>query len=168
MAQARVSSLEALETFRAQLVVFHEKARLSVDEMSDEVRRTRAWIEGEQRPLWEREIRRRQQLLDLAEQELMTARLSSLRENIQRQQEAVRRGRQAVAEAEEKLRAVKKWTRDFEHVTSPLLRQFQGVRQILDTDFPRGLAFLAQVQNTLAAYAELSAPEPLPPAPSAP
>src|SRR4051794_35271686 len=95
--QARVSSIEALESLRATLIVFHERARRCVDEVSDEIRRTRMWVQQDQRHHWERELRKRNRALDAAEQELLTAKLSNLRDNIKAQVDAVRKAKAAVA-----------------------------------------------------------------------
>src|SRR3954469_21913303 len=111
--QARVSSIDALEAFRATLIVFLERAHHCIDEVSDEIRRTRMWVQQDQRQHWERELRKRNRALDAAEQELLSAKLSGLRENLKLQLDAVRKCKAAVAEGEEKLRNVKRWTRDF-------------------------------------------------------
>lgn len=152
--QARVSSIDALESFRASLIVFLGRAHKSVDEVGDEVRRTRVWIQEEQRLHWERELRKRQRALDAAEQELLSAKLSGLRENLKLQQDAVRKAKAAVQEAEEKIRSTKIWTRDFSHVVDPLARRLESLRQYLDADLPRAIAFLTQAQKTLTEYAE--------------
>lgn len=155
MEQARVTSLEALEAFRAQLIVFLDESHRSIDEVNDAVRRTRQWVQLEQRGVWEREIRKRQQKLDAAEQELLSARLSGLRDNTRPQEEAVRRARMQLREAEEKHRKVRQWSRDFDHFFEPLVRKIEGLRHYLDADLPKGLAFLLQAQRTLEAYAEI-------------
>lgn len=156
--QARVTSLEALERFRANLIVFLDEAHRSVDEVQDEVRRTRMWVQMEQRQFWEREIRKRQQKLDLAEQELLSAKLSGLRENVSAQEEAVRKAKAKVREGEEKHRNVRKWTRDYDHFMEPLTRKIEGLRHYLDADLPKALAFLVQAHRTLSAYADVGAP----------
>jgi DNA repair ATPase RecN len=156
--QARVSSTEALETFRAQLIVFLSRAHQSADEVGDEIRRLRSWVQQDQRHLWERELRTRQRLLGSAEQELLTAKLSNLRDNIQAQQNAVRKAKAAVEEAETKIRNIKRWTRDFAHAVDPLARRLESMRQYLDLDMPKALSFLVQAQQTLDAYAQGGAP----------
>lgn len=163
--QARVASLDALGTFRSRLIVFINKAQNSVEEVADEVRRTRAWLESEQRVRWEMEIRRRRAHLSQAEAELMSARLSSLRENIAAQQMAVRKARAALAEAEEKLRLVKLWIRNFDSQFEPLTRKLDSFRHYSGVVLPKGVQFLHQVQNTLAAYSEI-APGPVAQEPS--
>jgi hypothetical protein len=161
--QARVSSIEALEALRATLIVFLERAYRSLDEVFDEIRRTRSWVQQDQRHHWELELRKRNRALDAAEQELLTARLSNLRDNIKHQQDMVRKAKAAVAEGEEKLRNTKLWTRDFPHEVDPLARRLEGLRHYLDHDLPKAIAYLLQAQQTLAGYAEISATPPAPP-----
>ena len=163
--QAKVTSLEALERFRSSLIVFIHRAQNSLDEVLDEVRRTRLWLLNDQRFHWEREIRKRQKLVETAKAELMSARLSGLREVTSPQENAVRKAKEALAEAEEKLRNVKRWSRDYEHSVEPLTRKIESLRSFLAQDMPKGLAFLVQAQRTLEDYADLrpvqDAPKPV-------
>ena len=158
--QAKVTSLDALERFRADLIVFMTTAHRCVDEAGDEVRRTRQWLQGEQRMHWEGEARRRKRVLDQAEADLYSARLSGLKDRTIVQEEAVRKAKRAMAEAEDKLRALKKWNRDFDHHADPLVKRLEGMRYFLDHDMPKALTFLVQAQKTLEAYAEAPAPPP--------
>ena len=125
--QAKVTSLDALESFRANLIVFLTTAHRCADEVGDEVRRTRYWLQNEQRMHWEGELKRRRRALEQAEQELFSAKLSNLRENIAAQQNAVIKTKRAVEEAEEKLRAVKHWNHNFESRSDPLVKQMEGL-----------------------------------------
>ena len=47
--RAQVTSIEALDTFRASLLVYLTKARPVLDEVSADVQRTRNWLEVERR-----------------------------------------------------------------------------------------------------------------------
>ena len=155
--QAKITSLDALEMFRANLIVFMTTAHRCVDEAGDEVRRTRQWLQGEQRMHWEGEARRRKRVLDQAEADLYSARLSGLKDRTIVQEEAVRKARRAMTEAEDKLRALKKWNRDFDNATDFLVKRLEGMRYYLDHDLPKALAYLVQAQRTLEGYAEPSA-----------
>ncbi|MEZ5302444.1 MAG: hypothetical protein R3F11_17685 [Verrucomicrobiales bacterium] len=76
--QAKITSLDALEHFRsARSSVCHQVAPV-LDEVS-KVRRTRMWLESEQRLHWERggELKRTKKL-EQARRELYSAQLSSL------------------------------------------------------------------------------------------
>ena len=44
---AKVSSIEALEAFRADLIRYVEKARVALEDAESEVRRTRSWLEAD-------------------------------------------------------------------------------------------------------------------------
>jgi chromosome segregation ATPase len=155
--QAKVTSVEALDVFRASLMIFQAKARRSVDDATDELRRTRMWLQHEQRTRWENELKKRCRTLEQAEQELISAKLSSLRDNITFQQNAVRKAKAAVAEAEEKLRHIKKWNQNFDAIADPMAKRLEGLRQFLDYNLPKGITYLVQAARTLDAYAETHA-----------
>lgn len=157
--QAKVTRLDALESFRASLIVFLAKARRSVDEVCDEVKRTRHWLQHEQRLHWETQVKKRQKVLDQAQQELMSARFSEFVDTPSMQQLAVRKARRALEEAQEKLRLVKVWNRDFDNLADPLVRKLESLRFYLDHELPEGVSFLSQAQRTLESYAETPLPE---------
>jgi hypothetical protein len=152
-AQAHVTSIDALGTFRANLVVFRATTSQALDEVFDEVRRTRQWILNDRRFHWEGEVRRRQKKLDQALQKLMGARLSDLRASTAAQQNAVTKTRAALREAEEKLRRVKYWARNYDLTAEPLAKRLGGLRSFLEQDLPRGIAELAARQRALDEYA---------------
>ena len=156
--QAKITSLDALERFRADLIVFMTTAHRCVDEAGDEVRRTRQWLQGEQRTHWEGAARQRKRVLDQAEADLYSARISGLKDRTIVQEEAVRKAKRAMAEAEDKLRVLKKWNRDFDNNADPLVKRLEGMRYFLDHDMPKALTFLVQAQKTLEAYAEAPSP----------
>ncbi|MEQ1854439.1 MAG: hypothetical protein ABMA01_22950 [Chthoniobacteraceae bacterium] len=156
--QARVTSIDALGTFRAALIVFLTKAQQATDNAGDQLRRTRAWLQNDRRVHWEAEIRRRQRTLDQAEQELYSARLSHLTETVTVRQAAVRKARRAVEEAEAKLKNVKRWNQNFDNTADPLIKKLSGLREYLDHEMPDALAFLANAQMALEAYAQDTRP----------
>ncbi|HWI58369.1 MAG TPA: hypothetical protein VNZ22_14175 [Bacillota bacterium] len=156
--RAHVTSLEAIEAFRSNLIVYVNQARPTLEELSAEVLRTRQWLENEQRLHWEHQLKRSRRSLEEAQQALFSARLGNLRQENSGDQLAVRRAKQAVDEAELKLRSLKKWAREFEGRIQPLLKQTERLHTTLSNDMVQAAAYLAQVVNTLAAYAELAPP----------
>jgi DNA repair exonuclease SbcCD ATPase subunit len=153
--QAKVTSIDALENFRANLMIFMTKAHQTLDVVGDEIRRTRSWIQHDRRIYWEAEVRKRARVLAQAEQELLSARMIKLLENLAARQAAVRKAKQALQEAEMKLRNVKRWSRDFEGAMEPLAKSLQTLREYLTLELPRGVSFLLQAQKTLEAYGEI-------------
>ena len=65
--RAHVTSVDALEAFRSNLIVYLSKARPTLEEVSAEVQRMRSWLEDEQRTYWENELRRRSRALEEAQ-----------------------------------------------------------------------------------------------------
>ena len=153
---AKVTSIDALEVFRASLIVFLNKAHSALDQAGDEVRRTRSWIVQEQRTHWENEARRHARALAQAEQELLSARMTKALDNLSAQQLAVHKTRRALEEAQEKVRKVKLWTRDFDGAVEPMAKGLNSLRGYLDHDLPRGIAYLAEVQKIMESYTEAS------------
>jgi hypothetical protein len=156
--QARITSSDALEAFRANLVVFVTKAREAVDTVRDRVRRTRNWLQHDQRIHWEGEIRKRQRHLDQVTQELYSARLTKMTGAIAIREAVVRKAKAAVEEGHQKLRNVKKWNQNFDSVADPLMKKLDGFRDYLDHEMPDAIAFLHRVRDILDAYTERNAP----------
>ncbi len=166
--QAKITSLDVLEAFRSSLIVFISKAHSCVSEVGNDVRKTQVWVQTEQRIHWEREVRARRKRMDGAQQEYFGARITKQEETIMRHQRAVRAAREAVQEAETKLKNVKAWAANYESVVGPVAKRMDGLRHTLDFDLPKALTFLSQAQKTLESYAERGAPIVDSPPPAAP
>jgi chromosome segregation ATPase len=156
--KAHVTSVEALDAFRASLILYVSKARPTLEEASADVLRTRLWLQNDQRLHWENQVRRRAKALEQAQQELASARLSNLRDEKSAEQNAVRKARQALDEAEAKLKLLKQWNREFDNRVEPLVKQLEKLHTVLANDMVQAAAYLAQAVNTLSAYAEMSSP----------
>jgi chromosome segregation ATPase len=153
--QARVTSTEALELFRANLIVFLTKARRALADTTDEVRATRGWLQHDRRTHWESEIRRKTKALEQAQAELMSVNLGQQNEAARMARHAaVARARRALTETEEKLRAVKKWIQNYDSRVEPLAKSLESLSQFLETDMPKAVSYLIQVQETLDAYVQ--------------
>ena len=156
--QAKITSVEAIELFRAALILFTSQARPALEEVSSEVVRTRLWLENDQRRYWENELRVRSRKLEQAQQELFNARLSQFQESTSLQHMAVHRAQHAVREAEEKLAAAEKWDRELENRAAPLLKEVEQLHGFLTAEMPKAVAYLAQVVRALDAYADAGGP----------
>jgi uncharacterized protein (DUF2147 family) len=154
--RAKVTSLEAIEAFRSRLIIYREKAGRVLDEVTEEVMRTRVWLQSERVTFWEGQIRRKQKELEMRQQELFSAELSGMRDASFVQQQAVQKARRAVQESEDKLRLVKTWNRQYDQRVEPLGKQVEKLRHNLTHDLAQGVAYLDQVIKTLAEYNEIS------------
>lgn len=151
--RSHVTSFEAIEAFRASLIVFLGKARPTVEEVGNELIRMRVWLESEQRNYWTKEIRLLARQLEQAQQELFAARLSEQQAGLAMQEMVVQRLRGKIREAEEKQEVTRKWSRALEDRTDPLAKEVEGLHSFLMVDMVRAVAHLEQVVKTLEAYA---------------
>lgn len=150
--QANISSIEAIDRFRASLVVYHDKAAPALHEVGEEVNRLRLWLQGEGRMHWQNELRRRRVRLEAAEQQYFGARLSVMKDNISAENAAVNRARREVREAEEKLKIVAKWTQQLETAVAPLMKPLGKLESVLERRLPLAVAHLSRLMETLSDY----------------
>jgi len=153
---AHVTSVDAIESFRIGMISYLSKARPALDDAIDDVSRTRDWLQHEQLRRWEGELKRRRRALEEAEQAVFSARIASLREVSSAENAAVVRARRSLAEAEDKLRLVKKWIRDFDNRVDPLAKQLEQVQTMFGNIIPRAIAHLGSLVKALDAYANVS------------
>jgi hypothetical protein len=156
--RAQVTSVEAIESFRAELILFLSKVRPALEEVSDEVMRLQSWLQNDQRRYWDGELRKRGLKLEEAKRELFNTALAHLQQATALQHMAVQRAQRAVDEAQEKLNAVKKWDRALEDRTVPLVKQVEEFHGFLTIDMGRAVAQLVQIVKALEAYAKVGGP----------
>ncbi len=154
---AHVSSIEAIESFRASLIVYLSKMRPLLEDACDEVARTREWLRTDRRIFWENQVRRRTKDLEQAQQALFSAELTHLRAPSSTELIAVQKARRAAGEADEKLRRVKRWAMDFDNRLDPLVKQIEALQTMLIHDGPKAVMYLGQIATTLEAYADRGA-----------
>lgn len=159
--QAHVRSVDAIEAFRSALIVFLTKAKPTLEEVVSEVTRTRQWVEHDQRNYWQKEMKVRHRELEQAQGELFSARLSRIDTPSAAQQLAVQKANRAIRHAEEKQRVLKKWDRELETRTEPMLKLIEQLHGFLTADMGKAVAYLNNIIQTLQAYAE-SGPSPVP------
>ena len=156
--QAQITSVEAIESFRASLILFLSKVRPVLEEVSDEVMRLQAWLQNDQRRFWQSEMRKRGLKLEEAKQELFNAALSHLQEATALQHMAVQRAQRAVRDAEDKLDTVKKWEKSLEDRTAPMVKQVEEFHGFLIIEMGKAITQLVQIVKTLDAYAKAAKP----------
>ena len=125
---------------------------------NDEVKRTRTWVESDRHVHWKNEVKRRSRLLEMKQQELFSARIGNLSEPTQGHQQAVRRARKELEEANEKLDRIRRWTREFDNRVEPMARHVDKLRHTLTVDMGKAVLSLRQSIETLHQYAEVPLP----------
>lgn len=156
--KAHITNIEALGRFRSHLVLFVERANMVLDEVSEEVKRTRIWLQSEQRLKLGAQLKRKTQELEQFEQELFTARLSPLKTTKTGQQMQINKKRREIKELEDTLRSVTGWLRNFDSTVEVEARKVEKLRQILDHDMGKALKSLAEAFRLLQEYQSSTPP----------
>ena len=87
------------------------------------------------------------------QQQLLSAKISNLRNETAAQAVAVERAKRAVREAEDKRSAVRRWSRDYENRVQPLAKQIDQLLTFLSADLGKATAYLASILGILESYA---------------
>ena len=152
---AKVTSVEAIESFRTSLILYLSKARPTVEEISSEVMRTRVWLESDQRLYWQGQLRKRMKVLEEAQGALFSAEISNLREATVAERMSVNKAKRAVEEAENKLQLIRRWNREYSSQVEPLAKQMERLHTVLANELPQAIAHLGGLIKTLHAYADV-------------
>lgn len=159
--QAKVSSIDALEAFRADLIRFVENARAALEDAEGEVRRTKIWLDGDRTAHWTRQMKLRIKQLDQAEADSHNAHITRPDESHVSLKLAMVRAKRRVVEAEEKLRVLKHWRLHFDNRATPLVRRLSPAFFMVCKHLPEGIHALDETIKALQAYAEkCPAPKP--------
>ena len=152
MSGAHVTNLESLVRFRSSLVLFLERANLILDEVGEEVKRTRIWLQTEQRLKLTLEMKRIHRELEMLEAELFSARLSDLAQKKTGVQMLVNQKRRETRELEETQRKVAGWLRGYDSIVETEAKKVEKLRHHLDTDMVRAVTYLKEAILQLNAY----------------
>src|SRR3974390_239092 len=97
----------------------------------------------------------RSKKLERAKAELFSVSMSKLQEVSSVQQLLMHRAEQACDEAQGKLAMLKKWDRELENRSEPLVKQVDQFQSFVTSEMPKAIAYLNQVIRTLEAYADV-------------
>jgi hypothetical protein len=156
MAEAHITSIDALEAFRTGLVVYVSKARPTIEEVSSDILRMRLWLQNDQRMLLEGLVKRRMRELEQAQSALFSKRVAVIKQENSAEQMAVQRAKRALDDAEAKLRKLKNWNREFDSRVEPLVKQLEKLHSVLTVDMLQAQHSLSQRVSTLQAYTDVS------------
>jgi hypothetical protein len=154
--RANITSIEAIESFRAHLIIYLSKAKPALEEVSAEIVRTRVWLQNNQRLHWEEVFKKRARQLEEAKAALFSSKMSTLHKVTAAEQLAVTKAKRALDEAESKLRTIRRWEREYENQVEPMSRKLEKMQVVLTDDLEKAVAFLAQTVQTLDAYARIA------------
>ena len=151
---AHVTSLDAIESFRASLLVYAQKAKVVLDDAADEITRTREWLRADRLPYWEAQVRHRKRKLEDAKAALFRSRTVAIRSLTPGDQAAVHTAKRVLQEAEDKLVKVKQWLNKYDPAVAIPAREIEHLRGLVVGKLPGGAAFLGRAVQKLQTYAE--------------
>jgi hypothetical protein len=158
--QAQITSVEAIAAFRADLVVYLAQMKPVLDEVTSEVLHTRSWLQDDRRRFWQQELRMRSRRLEDARQELFNASISQMGDAKSFQQMAVQRAQHELRVVEDKLVVIKKWERELDNRSAPLVKQMEQLHGFLGVEMAKAVAYLDQALKALDAYKSVAPPRP--------
>ncbi|MBM4068841.1 MAG: hypothetical protein FJ271_07830 [Planctomycetes bacterium] len=155
---AEVASLQALIDWKASLCTFTAEAKEALSSLAMEVQHTLAWLE-EQLKYWTSMVRK-------CEEEVFQAKLELSRRKMMRigdrppdtteQERALRRARERLEHAEEKVEYCRHWLRQLPEDISDYEGPARQLGAILEADMPKADALLGSKIASLEAYLQVA------------
>ena len=152
---ANISSPDVIRKFRSQFVAFDSEARRALESSRSDTSGVQEWLRREQLAYWQRTLRKREELVEQARRDYLNAshqdgfagKQSSVDEK-----KALERALRLKAEAEQKLRAVKRWLMHIEREVANVSGACLCLAAMLDTTTPQALARLDGMLDRLDEY----------------
>jgi hypothetical protein len=151
---ARITSIDALKEFRVALIKFKAEATAALIETESDIQRTLLWLRHDQTAHWQREVRKRQELLARAKSDLYRKQVAQdpeVRASVD-QKKAVERAKRDLAHAEEKAQSVRRWIGVLDKELVLYRGECQGLSGMLDGEIPVVLKRLDGMIDSLQAY----------------
>lgn len=159
---AKVQNIEVLKEFRLALLAFAEKATNAVGEADAEVQRVTSWVENEQSTFWASEGRKRQAAVNKAKEDLRFKQLfkspSGGKASTVDEEKALASAMRKLAEAEQKMAAVKKWSRQLNKEGHMYRGSVQRLATTVSVDVPNAAAKINRMLIALDAYIAVALP----------
>ena len=159
--QAKITSVEALDSFRAAVVQFRSLTMRGLSGVQQDVRRLQYWVDKEQPMAWRQRVRKSQAEMDNARSDMERAKISRPNDTAQmffEQRRAMERARAKQREAEERLELLKKWSRRLDHQATLLRSGLQPLTNMLEADLDLLVARMNVLAKHIDAYLKLPAP----------
>jgi hypothetical protein len=159
--QAEVRSIEALKQFRSALALFAEDALAALGGVDMEVRRTVHWVQHDRLAYWQEQIKRRRELVAMAQAEVFKRQLAKTPEYspaFSEQKEILRKAEASLRDAEYRLTLVKKWEPALQQAVFEYHGSVRRIKTLAGGDVPRAIALLERIIDALEAYLRESPP----------
>ena len=161
--RADVRSIDVIDRFRANLVGFVDAGKAALLEAESDLDRTILWLDRDRVPHWNRQIRKRQELLVRAKSELYRKQMQSSakggRAGDSDERKNLQRAERRLEEARARLQATRSWMRRLERERTLYKAAVSPLASALDHELPGAVALLRKMSENLEAYTDLGAPD---------
>jgi hypothetical protein len=152
---AAVHSIEGLKDFRVALALFAEDALSALGAVDMEVKRTVHWVHYDRRAYWQEQIKRRRELVSMAQAEVFRRKLSKTADNspaMSEQKELLRKAEASLHDAERRIELVRKWEPALQQAVLEYKASRARIKNLASGDVPRAIALLERLIVALEAY----------------
>jgi hypothetical protein len=160
---ARVQSIDALKTLKISMWKFAEAANVALGDAESEMQRVLIWLETEQATYWVSELRKRQRYVEQCKEAVRMKRLfkdaTGSSQSAVDEEKALTLALKRLEEGQQKIVAVKQWTRRLQKEILLYKGQVQRFASTLASDVPVAVAALEQMVGTLEEYVGLAPTE---------
>jgi hypothetical protein len=163
MPSANVTSIAAVREFRAALVQFADEAASALGSMSAQIHRALDWVEHEQPPYWQQQIKLAFDEVAETRMRLDTCLLRTVagqRPSCIEEKQDHRKAKQRLEYCQQMVPRVKAWAVKFRHEADEYRGRMGNLTHMVDVELPRMIALIDSTVVALEKYAEVAA-EPL-------
>lgn len=153
--RAHVESVTSISKLRGKVIETSEAINLEVEACLGQVKRVLSWVQGPQLDHWKQQVRKREQKIATALSDLERAKIARPDADPRTfvdQQRAIRRARQAVDEAKEKIKRLKYWGRELEREAMKFRGELQPMSSYGALQLPQAARWLEQLIRHLEGY----------------
>jgi hypothetical protein len=162
MDQADVRSIDALREFRGAMLQFGGDANDAVVMLTLESRKAVQWLLEDRARYWPDQLRKAQQSVASARNELERCQLhygSEQAPSCFEQKKALEKAKRRLATCESKVQAVKRWTAEIREELDDFRAELARMSNWAEVDLPRAIAALDRMTRALDRYAGTQVPE---------
>lgn len=160
MPSAHVTSISAVREFRAALVQFADEAASALDSMAAQIHRALDWVEHEQPPYWQQQIKLAFDEVAETRMRLDTCLLRTVaghRPSCIEEKQDHRRAKQRLAYCQQMVPKVKAWSVKFRHETDEYRGRIGNLTHMIEVELPRMIAIIENTVTALEQYADVAA-----------
>lgn len=160
--QANVNSFDALEAFRAALLVFAKQSDEGLTECETEMRRLLEWLEHDRPGYWKERVRLAHDAAHKAKGDLHRCLMYPVGVNERpactEERAALKQAEAHLAYCREKQERLRHWVREVRHELHTYEGRTTRLREVIEHDAPKAAAAIAKMLATLEEYRGLTSP----------